>query len=235
MVRETIDAAKIGKHGSCHSLRYTMATLMLENGADIRFIQAMRGHAELSTTQIYTQVSVHQLKAIHTATHPGKPIGKWGTHSGETADETLTAKTVLAALDAETQDEASRYPHARQMAEKYQSRAATPPERADSIPSNPQSTAAQMILGIIEQRAVMHPCVGVYLHTRLDAQHRGSLAPQRARNGLMKARPAKSRSLSVTTVQPLPWATAAMIMSSPLRGRPCAVPSAINRAQINPA
>ena len=41
------------------------------------------GHAGLSTTQIYTQVSVHQLKAIHTATHPGKPIGKWGTHSGE--------------------------------------------------------------------------------------------------------------------------------------------------------
>jgi integrase/recombinase XerD len=63
-------------------------------------------HAGLSTTQIYTQVSVHQLKAIHTATHPGKPIGKWGTHSGETADETLTAESVLAALDAETQEEA---------------------------------------------------------------------------------------------------------------------------------
>jgi len=64
------------------------------------------GHAELFTTQIYTQVSVHQLKAIHTATHPSKPIGKWGTHSGETADETLTAESVLAALDAETQEEA---------------------------------------------------------------------------------------------------------------------------------
>jgi len=46
-----------------------------ENGADIRFIQAMLGHAALSTTQIYTQVSVRKLKAIHTATHPGRPIG----------------------------------------------------------------------------------------------------------------------------------------------------------------
>ena len=49
-----------------------MATLMLENGADIRYIQAMLGHVDLSTTQIYTQVSIRKLKEIHTATHPGK-------------------------------------------------------------------------------------------------------------------------------------------------------------------
>jgi integrase/recombinase XerD len=49
-----------------------MATLMLENGADIRFIQQMLGHAELSTTQIYTQVSIRKLKEIHTLTHPAK-------------------------------------------------------------------------------------------------------------------------------------------------------------------
>jgi integrase/recombinase XerD len=42
-----------------------MATLMLENGADIRFIQAMLGHAELSTTKIYKQVSIRKLKEIH--------------------------------------------------------------------------------------------------------------------------------------------------------------------------
>ncbi len=48
-----------------------MATLMLEGGADIRFIQQMLGHADISTTQIYTQVSLRQLRAIHTATHPG--------------------------------------------------------------------------------------------------------------------------------------------------------------------
>jgi integrase/recombinase XerD len=49
-----------------------MATLMLENGADIRYIQAMLGHAKLDTTQIYTQVSIQKLKDIHTATHPAK-------------------------------------------------------------------------------------------------------------------------------------------------------------------
>lgn len=72
LVKEIIEKAAIGKQGACHVFRHTMATLMLENGADIRFIQAMLGHASLETTQIYTQVSIRQLKAIHTATHPGK-------------------------------------------------------------------------------------------------------------------------------------------------------------------
>ena len=49
-----------------------MATLMHENGADIRYIQQMLGHADLKTTQIYTQVSIRQLKRIHAATHPAK-------------------------------------------------------------------------------------------------------------------------------------------------------------------
>lgn len=43
------------------SLRHTMATLMLENGADIRYIQEMLSHSELQSTQIYTQVSIRQL------------------------------------------------------------------------------------------------------------------------------------------------------------------------------
>lgn len=72
MVRQYIDRAEIGKSGSCHLFRHTMATLMLENGADIRFIQAILGHAKLDTTQIYTQVSIRKLKEIHTATHPAK-------------------------------------------------------------------------------------------------------------------------------------------------------------------
>ncbi len=49
-----------------------MATLMLEGGADIRFIQAMLGHADLMTTQIYTHVAIRQLQEIHRATHPAK-------------------------------------------------------------------------------------------------------------------------------------------------------------------
>ena len=51
-----------------------MATLMLEGGADIRFIQQMLGHARLDTTQIYTQVSIRLLKQIHAATHPAAEL-----------------------------------------------------------------------------------------------------------------------------------------------------------------
>ena len=60
------------REGRCHLFRHTMATLMLENGADIRFIQAMLGHVKLETTAIYTQVSIRKLKEIHTLTHPAR-------------------------------------------------------------------------------------------------------------------------------------------------------------------
>lgn len=76
LVRGYINASGIGKTGSCHLFRHSMATIMLENGADIRFIQQMLGHAQLDTTQIYTQVSIRMLKQIHTATHPAAKIKK---------------------------------------------------------------------------------------------------------------------------------------------------------------
>jgi integrase/recombinase XerD len=76
LVRTHVDEANIGKRGACHMFRHCMATLMHDNGADIRYIQQMLGHADLKTTQIYTQVSIRQLKHIHTATHPAKPEGK---------------------------------------------------------------------------------------------------------------------------------------------------------------
>ena len=72
LVRTYVDAAQIGKRGACHMFRHTMATLMLEGGADIRYIQAMLGHADLKTTQIYTHVAIRQLQEIHRATHPAK-------------------------------------------------------------------------------------------------------------------------------------------------------------------
>ena len=72
MVRGYVDAAEIGKRGACHLFRHTMATLMLGGGADIRFIQAMLGLADLKTTQVYTHVAIRQLQEIHRATHPAK-------------------------------------------------------------------------------------------------------------------------------------------------------------------
>jgi integrase/recombinase XerD len=76
LVRTHVDGANIGKRGACHMFRHVCATLMHDNGADIRYIQQMLGHADLKTTQIYTQVSIRQLKSIHTATHPAKPETK---------------------------------------------------------------------------------------------------------------------------------------------------------------
>jgi integrase/recombinase XerD len=69
--RDYVKASGVAKAGACHLFRHTMATLMLEGGADIRYIQAMLGHARLDTTQIYTQVSIRALQAVHAATHPG--------------------------------------------------------------------------------------------------------------------------------------------------------------------
>jgi integrase/recombinase XerD len=102
MVRDYIDAADIGKRGSCHLFRHTMATLMLENGADVRFIQAMLGHVSLETTQIYTQVSIRKLKEIHTATHPAK-LERTKTIDWQDGDE---EEQLLDTLDNENAEEA---------------------------------------------------------------------------------------------------------------------------------
>jgi integrase/recombinase XerD len=75
-VREYVERAGVGKKGSCHLFRHTCATLMLEGGADIRYIQEMLGHANVSTTQIYTQVSIRKLKAVHTLTHPSAKVDR---------------------------------------------------------------------------------------------------------------------------------------------------------------
>ncbi|WP_345828013.1 site-specific tyrosine recombinase XerC [Erwinia sp. HDF1-3R] len=58
--------------GSCHLFRHAMATQMLENGADLRWIQAMLGHRSVESTQIYTQVSIRALQAVHASTHPAE-------------------------------------------------------------------------------------------------------------------------------------------------------------------
>jgi integrase/recombinase XerD len=74
-VRRIIERSGVReREGSCHLFRHTCATLMLEGGADTRFLQEMLGHASLDSTQIYTRVSIEKLKAIHTATHPGAKL-----------------------------------------------------------------------------------------------------------------------------------------------------------------
>ncbi len=70
LVRDYVKAAGITRPGSCHLFRHAAATQMLENGADIRSLQALLGHAQITTTQIYTHVSIKYLKEVHRKTHP---------------------------------------------------------------------------------------------------------------------------------------------------------------------
>jgi len=70
--RMTADWMKAaGLKGSCHLLRHTCATHMLEGGADIRYIQQLLGHEKLETTAIYTEVTIRQLQEVHARCHPG--------------------------------------------------------------------------------------------------------------------------------------------------------------------
>ena len=70
IVRDSMQAAGIDKRGACHLLRHTAATLMLENGADLRSLQTYLGHARLDTTQVYTHMTLGRLKEVHQKTHP---------------------------------------------------------------------------------------------------------------------------------------------------------------------
>ena len=70
MVSSWLKAAGLAHKGSCHLLRHSCATHMLEGGADIRYIQQLLGHANLDTTSIYTQVTITQLLAVHARCHP---------------------------------------------------------------------------------------------------------------------------------------------------------------------
>ena len=71
-VRRHLSKNGVQHAGACHLFRVACATHMLENGADIRFIQSLLGHAKLDTTQIYTLVSLAKLKEVHNATHPAR-------------------------------------------------------------------------------------------------------------------------------------------------------------------
>jgi integrase/recombinase XerD len=114
LVGRIVRGAGIGKTGACHLFRHTMATLMLEHGADVRFIRQMLGHVRLTSTEIYTQVSIRALKAIHDATHPGARLHRDAHTDDDVVDTTSLAHAttdaharaeLLATLAAEAAEE----------------------------------------------------------------------------------------------------------------------------------
>jgi integrase/recombinase XerD len=102
-VNRYMELAGIDKPGSCHLFRHACATHMLDNGADIRFIQALLGHAALSSTERYTHVAIGKLQRVHADTHPARLKRK---RSGKiSAANYERARALLEALLNEDEDE----------------------------------------------------------------------------------------------------------------------------------
>ena len=102
-VRHYVKDSGIGKRGACHIFRHSMATLMLEGGADVRFVQEMLGHTKLETTLIYTQGSISKLREVYMQTHPAAYLGRSPVRAA--AREDADAEELLAGLAEEGAEE----------------------------------------------------------------------------------------------------------------------------------
>ena len=91
--------------GGCHLFRHTAATLMLENGADIRVIQELLGHVKLTTTELYTRVSINLLRQVYSATHPAAHLKRPETPATTARDAEAEAE-LFDTLAAEASQEA---------------------------------------------------------------------------------------------------------------------------------
>ena len=74
VVKRCAYLAGIRKTVSTHTFRHTCATHMLKNGAPVRHLQEMLGHESLESTQIYTRVTINDLKEIHARYHPSEAL-----------------------------------------------------------------------------------------------------------------------------------------------------------------